>query len=60
MKNTTMDKKKNKKEDRPLGTWYTAAIPRNAHKYECSECGHIQSIMTRWCLNCNSKMKVRG
>ena len=51
-------KNKNKNNDQ-YGMWYTSATPKDAHKYECSECGHIQSTMTKEYPNCKSKMKVR-
>jgi rubrerythrin len=52
-------KKDKNKDNEQYGVWYTSATPKNAHKYECSECGHIQTTMTKQCPNCKTKMKVR-
>ena len=51
--------KHSKNKEEQYGMWYTSATLKDAHKYECSECGHIQATMTKQCPNCKTKMKVR-
>lgn len=52
-------KKDKNKDNEQYGVWYTSITSKDTHKYECSECGHIQATMTKQCPNCKTKMKVR-